>query len=490
MLIASVKRLVEWGGGFPMSRAQQSTSVQETPRSPTPQPPSAGADPLGNQARLAGARLQREAPEPQERVAVTGPEAGEAGVCEAVVGIDADRRGRLEALGAQVRAALAPWATQRTTANLRFDVGELNEAMRAFRENWRVAYGALPDPREVRQVLDEGTTRSAIAELLAFEAGLDWGYAHGLQIARGEWPTHKYTLTPRASVTIGAAAVGRLVACTLRYENDHGMGWEREGCLTMLGARAALGYRHGTGGTGGPTTASALGIELAGAGQPILSQPARAYFSAEDFGSALAYEVNAEAAVDASVSVGGVAGAEGVALSAHGISLQAGGRALDFLTTGVGRTEAASAALSGPAPTGVSGGAQLGLGATLGTVTGEQTPTVVGHANPLAEAPRREDPELLVTAMLHFGTGEARLDGDDLATLQDVIHEMYRVDERFEGALYTMHLMGWASRRWRGARTPEEALTRNLALAERRVATVRRNLVALLADPGVQFTEG
>lgn len=474
-------------------RSPQRTLERPAPRVATPDAPAPGLDPIGNQERLAGVGLagpRHPRVDSQGENTLDEANVGDAEMCRELVALTGPQIRRVSAFAEAVGQELSSWGARRRSADLSFDCARLNALARDFLEGWRVAEGGAPPEREVRRYLEHGVRRDALAEISAFELGLSGYYLAVLDITDGDRPTHSYTLELHAGAGISAGMRGSVRRATLRYSNDSGMGWSVEGHLLLVGAGAGAGVD--VGGQTGVTPDDGQGheLEVVTPNGPMSAEPTRHYFTPEEFDTCDVFMLEAETAAELQGASGAFSGAAGRSSGFRGVMLQADGHALDFHATSAdGASGGPSVSTDQP-----QGGVQLNAGVSMSMVGGGVfnmgRPVATGVPRPLREAAAGPDPGVAASGRLHFATGSAQLDGDDFSTLQDIIREMQRVDQRFEGALYEVQITGWASRRWRAAHTPEEALAHNRELAERRAATAERNLAALLGDPEVEITTG
>lgn len=458
--------------------------VAPSPVAPSPVAPSTG----GNQSRMESTGLARRAPESTPANDFTENIGdGELDACSDVEGHDAHSTARMASLRRGVQAALQPWAQQRATANLHFDVTALNSLISGFVREWDEQQGRSSTEEAVRSALDVGTIRASLAEIAAFEMNLYWAYIEFLDITAADMPTHQYTLEPRGSASAGELAGASGTAATLRYRNDHGMGWSVDGVIATAGMRVAVGAEaHGeedeTGGNFGA-------VEFSLGEDPIEAAPTRTYFSPEDFAWATVLDMEAEAGVEMSASGEGFGASEGRGSAVRFLVIEGGEHTLEFRVLENNQPTDGTEIDPDAEDFEVNAGAE----ATLRSEGGLAIPTggAVAESNvaPLAEAADRPDPVMQVQTVLHFATGDARLDADDLVSLQDLVEQMYAGTRRFHGALYEIELVGFASRQWRAARNADDALQHNRDLASRRVATARRNLTALLEGGNADFNE-
>jgi len=138
------------------------------------------------------------------------------------------------------------------------------------------------------------------------------------------------------------------------------------------------------------------------------------------------------------------------------------------------------------------------IGATLtggiGTTIGAGDMTVDDRElQPLEEHDARQSAaanQVLLTTTLYFRTAEDTLGPEDEHTLDQVIGSMLGVDRVYPGAMFELQITGYASARWLAARSPEDALARNRALAARRTGVVHAALNQRLEALRASFTEG
>ncbi len=288
----------------------------------------------GNQARLdrlglGGGRAGE--PESIDNGMELSQTAGQRSPDDRSAGTETDSERQLIASFAdQVRAAVAPWAAQRQSADLVFDVSGLNSLSSNFREMYRRRFDDVPNPVTMRQALDHGTMRASIREIGSFNAHLGADYYEWLGLSRGDRIVHHYTLTTGRGVNLGDVISGRAVGATLEYHNDLGMRWSQPVMLLLATAEGGPEVSVSTDEDEGGGSSVSLSPILS-QGDPLESDPPLLYFSPDDACNAFVGLVEVDASASAGVDQGPASMELGHAgWSGTGIMLQNEGRTVSF----------------------------------------------------------------------------------------------------------------------------------------------------------------
>ncbi|NOY27566.1 MAG: hypothetical protein GXP62_17010, partial [Oligoflexia bacterium] len=308
-------------------------------------------------------------------------------------------------------------------------------------------------------------------------------YFEWLGLSRGDMLTHHYTLTLGEGINAAVILGGRAVAATLTYTNDSGMRWVAE--TDLLIATASGGVGAAVDGEGAHLSSPEFTVDIIHAGKPMEAEPALVYFSMDDFSAANVYL--AEVTDGAEGDLPGRHAAVG--LAASGLMLEHDGHRISFPP----EVEPEAGVNERPTSSELSGGVGATVTGGIGTATGLRDAVVDNRQmQPLAEHDYQQEAasaEILLTATLYFRTAEAALGPEDQQTIDDVVGQIWRVDHNYPGALFELHITGYASQRWRSASSAEDALSRNEALAQRRTQAVQGALHQRLQDVQAAFTQ-
>jgi outer membrane protein OmpA-like peptidoglycan-associated protein len=372
-----------------------------------------------------------------------------------------DELDAIDALVADVRSLLSPWAAQRRTTDYRFDTGALDTRLESFAVQMRsmlasssgdtdrpAAWFQTPRIRAaLRERLATGTIRDAIYEITQFNQGLT-GYADLLAIDDDRL-THTYTLTLLGG---GAIGVGRAVRAELRYENARGMSWTTTAEIVFLQTPDGVSY------------------ELPG--DPMSNDPTSVYFSPDDFAGARVETLSVEVGVSR-LSAGG---------EAYVFHAPSGQRLTFHSTHGIETQEPSEPDWSidpddGPDLS------PMSATAGEGHVVGAEAPVVSSVLPELRDDGPVASTESVIDADLYFATGSAALDGADRRTLDSVVGAIISFERHFPGTIFRVSIQGLASRRWASARDDVDREARNRELASARATVARDALASRVRDP-------
>jgi hypothetical protein len=399
------------------------------------------------------------------------------------------RADELRRFAGRVRAEISGWQSQRGSANLVFDVTDLNRMYDEFRRDWYRRYQEATPP--LAQFLDTGTTGSALREIASFNHQLhpDLLVAVGSRQGQGML-RHRYTLELQEGVSVSDILGATAQGATLTYDNAAGMHWEQQASVVFATASAGLTVSREDG-----VEANGLGVDVLTGDSPMASSPASGqliYYSPADFESSMAYIATVEANVAGSVAGRGVT----VGPQAKTVRLETDGRSVNF-------RDVEAVAVEEDIGVGIEDGevdAGTGLSANASLSSG------VGHVVPLPLQDAVSDPRnlreleehdgspdtsqrIMAEVDLTYETGESAIGGPQERVLRDLVRQMERVERRFPGALFDARFQGYASPRWRGARTPAEALANNRRLAQDRTRQAQAAFRSMLSGQDVHMSD-
>ena len=398
-------------------------------------------------------------------------------VCEA--GEPGDLSGHhldlIRAFARRAHELIAPWVRQRNTQNLRFDDSAMQAHYRSFTTNWMrdiaAQEGNTDRPvafennqaavAEARRLLDSGTFRQSVREIQAFNHNALGSYSTLLGLGPQDAIEHHYRLEVVGGIQGGAGEGVNVEASARRYDihydNEMGMRWTGHGNSFTAGA-----------GPGAGTSPIAANVDLGG----TYEGTSRSYFDSEDFdGSTIYY-----------LAGGAQAGEQ--AVGAEALVFRNNGRQLRVSSTQLGRSDRVGTDNVGNV------GVMTGAGAMDVTSVDRPRERLPEMESQPQQPPTQGEWSPLISMAILFRTQEDQLDDEDRATIEDMIRRMRAYEARHPGSVFRIASQGRASRRWRGARSEEEAFQHNTQLARQRCGVVQQAFAQRLVDMQAEFQSG